>query len=106
MNAVNSIKNYFKTHKNAQLFIVISLGVVCLTPIISAPLALLMGFLAAEFVGNPFEASAKSLTTLLLQFSVVGLGFGMNVDDALKTGKEGFEFTVISIISVLSLVFF
>jgi hypothetical protein len=44
--------------------------------------------------------NAKAIN-LLLQFSVVGLGFGMNVNSALSAGKMGFFFTVASILSTL-----
>jgi uncharacterized integral membrane protein (TIGR00698 family) len=54
-----------------------------------------------QFVGNPYEETTKKLIHKLLQISVVGLGFGMNVNSALKAGKEGFIFTLVSIISVL-----
>ena len=40
-------------------------------------------------------------THILLQVSVVGLGFGMNVNSALKSGKEGFILTIISIIGTI-----
>jgi hypothetical protein len=53
---------------------------------ISPPVALLLGLVAANFTGNPLRFNAKAIN-LLLQFSVVGLGFGMNVNSALSTGK-------------------
>lgn len=105
MNAIHNIKNYFQSHKSLQSLIIIGLSIICLSPIISAPIALVLGFIVAEFIGNPFEEYTKKLTTYLLQISVVGLGFGMNVDDAMKAGKEGFIFTVISISTVLLLGF-
>ena len=37
----------------------------------------------------------------LLQYSVVGLGFGMNLQASLASGKEGMEFTIISVIGTL-----
>lgn len=40
-------------------------------------------------------------THILLQVSVVGLGFGMNVNNALKAGKEGFILTIVSIIGTI-----
>jgi uncharacterized integral membrane protein (TIGR00698 family) len=42
---------------------------------------------------------------MLLQVSVVGLGFGMNINSALKTGKEGILFTIVSISVTLLLGF-
>ena len=35
----------------------------------------------------------KKVSKYLLQYSVVGLGFGMNLQASLASGKEGMEFT-------------
>ena len=37
----------------------------------------------------------------MLQYSVVGLGFGMNLQASLASGKEGMEFTIISVIGTM-----
>ncbi len=81
--------------------IFIALGLLCLTPIISAPIALVMGILMAQFIGHPYLYLNNKATQYLLKISVVGLGFGMNVTSAMKAGKEGFTFTVISIFGTL-----
>ena len=39
----------------------------------------------------------------LLQYSVIGLGFGMNVDKALASGAEGMVFTIASVFGTLAL---
>ncbi|MDE1191832.1 MAG: putative sulfate exporter family transporter [Arachidicoccus sp.] len=57
----------------------------------------------AQFVGHPYLHLNHKATHLLLQISVVGLGFGMNVSTALKAGKDGILFTVVSIIGTLIL---
>lgn len=76
---------------------------ICLTPLISAPLALLLGLIFANTVGHPFPKLNGKATKILLQISVVGLGFGMNVHRALEAGKTGFLFTVLSILGTLVL---
>jgi uncharacterized integral membrane protein (TIGR00698 family) len=76
--------------------------VFCLSPLISPPVALLMGLVIAQFVGHPYLHLNHKATHILLQVSVVGLGFGMNVGSALKAGKQGILFTIISIISTLT----
>ena len=43
----------------------------------------------------------KKISKYLLQYSVVGLGFGMNLQASLASGKEGMEFTVISVVGTL-----
>ncbi|HSK72784.1 MAG TPA: putative sulfate exporter family transporter [Pyrinomonadaceae bacterium] len=78
----------------------------CLTPFVSPPIALALGLLAAFTVGNPFPKQTSKTTKLLLQISVVGLGFGMNLTDVYKAGKEGILFTVATILGTLALGFF
>ncbi|MBF9140197.1 YeiH family protein [Hymenobacter properus] len=75
----------------------------CLTPWASPPLALALGLALAQTVGNPFGAQTKRLTPKLLQYSVIGLGFGMNAHAALQAGREGILFTVASLLGTLVL---
>jgi uncharacterized integral membrane protein (TIGR00698 family) len=77
--------------------------VLCVTPLMSPPLALLLGLIIAQFVGHPYLHINKKATTILLQVSVVGLGFGMNLQAAMKAGKQGLLFTVASILGTLVL---
>ena len=80
--------------------------VCCLTPWASPPIALALGLGLAQTVGNPFAARTKEFTAKLLQFSVVGLGFGMNAHAAVQAGREGILFTVVSIFGTLTLGYF
>ena len=80
--------------------------VFCLSPLISPPIALLMGLAIAQFIGHPYLHLNHKATHILLQVSVVGLGFGMNVTSAMKAGKEGILFAVVSIIGTLVIGFF
>lgn len=79
--------------------------VFCLSPLISPPIALLMGLVIAQFIGHPYLHLNHKVTHILLQVSVVGLGFGMNVGSALKAGREGMLFTIASIICTLGMGF-
>lgn len=81
----------------------ILLAMLCLTPIISPSIALIMGIIFAQLLKHPFPKSNRKATSILLKFAVVGLGFGMNVNNALQAGKEGFMFTVISIFGTITL---
>ncbi|TRX00045.1 YeiH family protein [Flavobacterium gawalongense] len=74
-----------------------------MTTFVSPPIALLLGLIVANLSGHPFLHLNHKATNILLQVSVVGLGFGMNVNSALSAGKEGFLFTVASILSTLIL---
>lgn len=80
--------------------------VFCLSPLISPPIALLMGLVIAQFIGHPYLHLNHKATHILLQVSVVGLGFGMNVTSAMKAGKEGILFTIVSIFGTLIIGFF
>ncbi|ASE60436.1 putative sulfate exporter family transporter [Chryseobacterium indologenes] len=83
----------------------IILAILCLTPFISSPIALVLGFGLAVFIGNPFEKHLHQYIHLLLQISIVGLGFGLKLDEALHAGKTGLMLTVVSIVSVMLLGF-
>jgi len=65
-----------------------------------------MGLVIAQFIGHPYLHLNHKATHILLQVSVVGLGFGMNIGSAIKAGKEGILFTIISIICTLVMGFF
>jgi len=68
-----------------------------LTPWASPPLALAVGLALGLAVGNPFSKQTKRVTKYLLQASVVGLGFGMNLQQVLKAGRSGFIYTAVGI---------
>lgn len=70
---------------------------------VSAPFALLGGFLFTLFFGHPLPALGTHLTSLLLKVSVVGLGFSMNAYSAMKVGGDGLYLTIGSIVTVLVL---
>lgn len=71
--------------------------VIACTIFLDPPFALLTGLIIAFVIGNPFIKINKKATTLLLQVSVVCLGFNMNFEHAMQAGKEGFLFTVATI---------
>lgn len=73
----------------------------CLTPFLSPPIALLLGIGIAQLIGHPYLHLNHQATRLLLQFSVVGLGFGMNIHSATAAGREGSGLTAVSITATL-----
>lgn len=89
-----------------QQVLFIAIAALCLTPWVSAPVALLMGIVVANVIGHPFPTLAAKWTKYLLQASVVGLGFGINAQSALQAGTQGFLFTVVSIFGTLLLGYF
>jgi uncharacterized integral membrane protein (TIGR00698 family) len=94
----------FSIHLNESVRKVIFIGalVICLFPAMSPPLALLLGLIIAQLIDNPYAQSTHKATHQLLQASVVGLGFGMNIVSAFQAGKEGILFTIVSIVIVLT----
>ena len=88
---------------NVPKIIYIAAILICTLPFIDTPFALLLGIILTQILKHPFHQTSKKLTHILLQVSVVGLGFGVNAWQALRAGKQGFLFTVFSIISTLTL---
>lgn len=80
----------------------IVLVILCLFPFVEPPMALLAGFILSFTIGHPYLHLNSKATKILLQASVVGLGFGMNIFDAMAVGKEGLIFTVSSIVLTLA----
>lgn len=96
--------NDFWQHSKIKVVIYWIIVVLCLVGILSPPLALFIGIVMAQ-IGHPYAKLNSKLTSKLLQISVVGLGFGMNLTSAINAGKEGIVFTVISIFGTLLLGF-
>lgn len=90
-----------KSQVHQALFIL--LAVVCLLPWISAPIALLIGILFTNIFRNTTVKSKSSLVKRLLQISIIGLGFGMNINNALEVGKEGLLLTIFTLTFVFLL---
>lgn len=68
---------------------------------VSAPFALLFGLLFAFVFENPYPKFNKKTSKYLLQAAVVGLGFGMNLEESLRSGAEGMAFTIVSVFGVM-----
>ncbi|MBC7538436.1 MAG: putative sulfate exporter family transporter [Bacteriovorax sp.] len=77
------------------LFILIL--IFCLTPWCSSAIALFLGLALSFTVGNPFSTLTKKHTSTLLQYSVIGLGAGMNLKVVSIVGLQGIGYTVTGI---------
>ena len=71
--------------------------IVAASGLLSPPLALVAGLAYGLTFVHPYHLDAKRLSKFLLQASVVGLGFGMNLEQVLRVGRSGFVYTAASI---------
>ena len=102
--------------KTLYIFVAATLSVLLLTDYVpfmqfcagwvTPPISLLCGLLFALLVGEVYPSFNKTMSKKLLQYSVVGLGFGMNVEAALQSGREGMLFTIVSVFGTLLLGWF
>ncbi len=103
-----SISEGFRKYRKAVYLAVVGLLSVCLLadyiPATAAlgrwvapPIALFLGLVFAWACGQAYPAFNKKASKVLLQVCVVGLGFGMNLQESLASGKGGMLFTVLSV---------
>ena len=104
--------SFLKTKNKAIYVGILSILTVCLlagyVPGMSAfsswvtpPLALFLGLAFALLCGQAYPKFNKKVSKKLLQYSVVGLGFGMNLQASLASGKEGMLFTIVSVVGTM-----
>lgn len=86
-----------------QKAVFILLVIFLLSPYGSPPVALALGLVVAFTFGNPFPELKGKPSRLLLQASVVLLGFGMNLTAIYQAGKDGILFTIATIFGTLAL---
>ena len=76
-------------------------GLSMLASWVTPPVALFLGLVFALVCGQAYPKFNKKVSKKLLQYSVVGLGFGMNLHASLASGKEGMMFTVVSVVGTM-----
>src|SRR5208282_969917 len=64
---------------------------------VSPPVALAAGLFFGLLFPHPYSNEARKISKWLLQASVVGLGFGMNLHEVVRAGRSGFLYTVLGI---------
>ena len=67
--------------------------ILCATGVLSPPIALLVGLAYGFSFVHPFHVESRNLSKFLLQASVVGMGFGMNLQQVVQAGKSGLAYT-------------
>ena len=88
-------------NKNFLKILFIILAALCFFPVVSPPIALFLGIIFVNIFGQVFNAD--KIIKIVLQVSIIGLGFGINLKQALQAGSEGFLFTVFSITLIVVL---
>lgn len=73
------------------------------TGLISPPTALLVGLLYGFSFAMPYPKQTRTASRWLLQASVVGLGFGMNLHQVVRAGGSGFVYTATGIATTMLL---
>lgn len=102
-NSEDNRTRFLKQNPLISKILFIASAICCLTPLLSPPTALLLGLILAQTTGHPYSRYNHKATQILLQVSVVGLGFGMNCMAAIHAGKEGIIFSAVSILTTLLL---
>jgi uncharacterized integral membrane protein (TIGR00698 family) len=78
--------------------IIFALGLILsFTGWLSPPVALTAGILFGLSFTHPYISESRGIARILLQSSVVALGFGMNLHEVLKAGRSGFIYTALGI---------
>ncbi|MDX1302793.1 YeiH family protein [Photobacterium sp.] len=76
-------------------------ALICLLPIISSPVALILGFSLASLGLVPAQFNIAAVTKKLLSYSIIGLGFGIHLEQAIEASKQGWGLIICSIFFTL-----
>lgn len=76
-------------------------GLGVLSSWVTPPVALFLGLAYALICGQAYPQFNKKISKKLLQYSVVGLGFGMNLHACLASSKDGMMLTIVSVIGTM-----
>ncbi|MFZ1683681.1 MAG: putative sulfate exporter family transporter [Candidatus Zixiibacteriota bacterium] len=77
--------------------------IACCTPFIRTATALVSGVLLSLILGNPWPKESSRISKILLQLSVVGLGFGLGLGEVIHTGKQSIVYTLVGISVTLAI---
>ncbi len=81
------------------------IAALCLLPVISSPIALVLGFTLASLGLIPNEIDLGKSTKRLLSYSIIGLGFGIQLQTAISASLQNLPLILGSIIFTLLLGF-
>lgn len=88
---------------SSPLFLAYIPGLEAVAVWVTPPVTLFLGLLFALVCGQAYPTFNKKCSKMLLQYSVVGLGFGMNLQESLASGSEGMTFTIVSVFGTLAI---
>ena len=99
----------YNCHIYIALLSIITLCLLCdyipalrfLSTWVTPPVVLFIGLVYALLCGQAYPTFNKNVSKKFLQYSVIGLGFGMNLQASLASGKDGMLFTIVSVIGTL-----
>ncbi|MBI2376558.1 MAG: putative sulfate exporter family transporter [Deltaproteobacteria bacterium] len=81
----------------------LTLLLVVALPFVSPPFALVLGVGFGLLGRHPYSSGSKKASKLLLQASVVALGFAMDLEQVIAAGRSGFGYTFLGIAFALAL---
>ena len=84
-----------RTGVKKALFVLLATS--CAIPFVTTPIALIAGAVIGVAGLNPWPRKTASWSKTMLQFSVVGLGFGMGLTDVLRAGSDAILYTMVGI---------
>ena len=101
--------NKYNRHIYIALLSLLTLCLLCdyipalrfLSTWVTPPVVLFIGLVFALLCGQAYPTFNKNVSKKLLQYSVIGLGFGMNLQASIASGREGMLFTIISVVGTL-----
>ncbi len=76
-------------------------ALLCLAPGVTAIHGLVLGVAVALILGHPWGEQTRRWTPRLLQASIVGLGFGMDLHGVVEAGLQGLGITFLGLLGVL-----
>ncbi|PSW20244.1 putative sulfate exporter family transporter [Photobacterium sanctipauli] len=102
---MSQLQNTFSKYSKSD-YVFFAVALICLLPFISSPVALVLGFTLATIGFVPTQFNLAALTKKLLSYSIIGLGFGIHLDQAIAASQQGLGLIIGSIFLTLLLGFF
>ncbi|WP_087017105.1 YeiH family protein [Thaumasiovibrio subtropicus] len=86
-----------------RAFVFYCVAFACFFPIIQSPTALILGFLLASVGLVPKHVDLAALSKRLLSYSIIGLGFGIQIDAAIYSVSSNIGLVIVSLMMTLIL---